>query len=204
MRSHAHDFYLGLDLGKLRDSTALVLLERYSTRQGWDPYYLCEVYRWKTVIRLAERVPLGTSYPAVVERVRAVIDQLAARGPVHLTVDATGVGQAVVDALREAKLKCHLVPVTITGAEHATRVRGGFAVPKEDLIVGLQMMFSRGDLLAPAKLPLRTEMMNELLKMGRNLRAIGSGHDDLVLALSLAAWTQRENKSIGERNQRIV
>ena len=105
MRSHAHDFYLGLDLGKLRDSTALVLLERYSTRQGWDPYYLCEVYRWKTVIRLAERVPLGTSYPAVVERVRAVIDQLAPRGPVHLTVDATGVGQAVVDALREAKLK---------------------------------------------------------------------------------------------------
>lgn len=204
MKPQAREFFLGLDLGKLRDSSALTLLERYSIRDGWDPYYRCDVYKSNAVLRLAERVPLGTSYPAVVERVRTVIDQVAILGPVKLGVDATGVGQSVVDALRAANLKAHLIPITITGADHATRLRGGFTVPKEDLIVGLQMMFSRSELLLPATLPLRTELINELLRMGRNLRAIGSGHDDLVLALALAAWCLREHKDIGERSRPLI
>ncbi len=192
-------FFIGVDLGKLRDYTAIVTLERYSYKAGWDAVWLHDVYEWKNVIRLAERLRLGTSYPAAVSRIRELTLHAAALGEVTLIVDRTGVGEPVVDALRLANLPCSIVPVTITSGENATRTRSGWNVPKRELIVCLQMMFARSELTLPADLPLRKQLAAELSTLTRQLKASGSGHDDLVIALALSTWRLKSRKQAGEQ-----
>ena len=62
-----------------------------------DDYYL---------VRHLERLPLGTPYPDVASRVSGVVAKLDERAAarVHPTIylEATGVGQPVVDLLRAA------------------------------------------------------------------------------------------------------
>jgi hypothetical protein len=110
----------------------------------------------------------------------------------------------VVDALRNESLPCDLVPVTITGGEHSTRSRAGVAVPKRELIVGLQMMVARGELSIPADLAHRRTLIDELASMTRNLKAKDSRHDDLALSLALAAWRLRDRQTIGEQPHRLL
>ena len=107
-------YFVGVDLGQSRDFTAIAGLERAELTGDWDPV----VYAWRKKIRLRlrylERVPLGTPYPDVVERVARVTGSPELAGRCHLIVDATGVGRPVVDLLRRAKTECSLIPVIIT------------------------------------------------------------------------------------------
>ncbi len=48
-------------------------------------------------VRHLERLPLGTSYPEVVEQVRTLLDTPPLKDNTELAIDATGVGAAVVD-----------------------------------------------------------------------------------------------------------
>src|ERR1700733_11177591 len=111
-------FYLGLDLGQRHDPTAIAVVE------GPD------VIR----VRHLERVPLGTPYPGVVERVRAIVRHPELVGKCALAVDGTGVGAPVVDMLRAARLGCDISAVTITGGEREHHDN----VPKRDLMAGVQ------------------------------------------------------------------
>ena len=97
-------FYVGVDLGQARDFTAIAVVERAGLQDGWDPV----VYAWKkkTVLRVRylERVPLGTAYPDVVERVVGVTRAPKLTGRCDLALDATGVGRPVVDLLEGRRL----------------------------------------------------------------------------------------------------
>ena len=75
---------IGVDLGKRQDYSAIAVLEQ---RPGGR----------EAVVRYLERMPLGTGYVRVVERVRelATDGRLGARK--HVVVDATGLGGPVVD-----------------------------------------------------------------------------------------------------------
>src|SRR6266568_3031382 len=109
-------FYIGLDLGKRLDCSALAVLERPETARGFD--YLHWMQRNPTekalVVRYLERIQLGTPYTQVVTRLQQVNSRLRENGKCQLVVDATGVGMPVVDMLRAAKLDCTLTPVLIT------------------------------------------------------------------------------------------
>jgi len=183
-------FYIGVDLGKLRDHSALVTIERFSTYAGRDPVYVCDVYRWTNAVRAAERLRIGTSYPRVIAHIRDLVVAAAPLGPVTLTVDATGVGQPVVDSLRLAQLPCRLIPVTITAGEHATRSAKGESVPKRELMVVFADAPRPARAIATSGPRRRRALLDELASMTRNLEA-ASGHDDLALALALAAWPLR-------------
>ena len=61
-------FYLGIDLGQRRDHTAIAVLERWDCGRA----FLSSVVHHLEV-RYVERVPLGTPYTAVVERVRRLV-----------------------------------------------------------------------------------------------------------------------------------
>ena len=50
-------FYLGVDLGKLRDFSAISIIERYSTRAGRDPVWVCDIYRWTNTLRRSRAPP---------------------------------------------------------------------------------------------------------------------------------------------------
>ena len=124
-----------------------------------------------------ERVELGTPYPDVVAHVAELMSDARLKDST-LVVDATGVGAPVVDMLRRADLPCRLMPVTITGGEHDAPVRGGYHVPKRELLTGLQVLVQSGGLQIPRKLMLADALIQEMVGMKEGSR------DDLVLAIS--------------------
>ena len=108
MRSTVLEYYIGLDLGQKADYSAIAIVE---FRAAGLPHFLTpwDEPRDCYGLRHLERMPLGTPYPRVVERVARMtrLSELARR--CTLVVDATGVGAPVVDALRQRELDCHLI-----------------------------------------------------------------------------------------------
>src|SRR5260370_37358585 len=126
-------YFAGLDLGMRHAHTALNVVERREMLCERDP--VTYEYRKSIALRLrhVERIPLATEYVQVVERVAEVMRRLAAEGPAHLVVDATGVGTPVVELLRRAGMGCRLWPVSITGGPAEGYGDGYYRVPKRDL-----------------------------------------------------------------------
>jgi hypothetical protein len=58
-------FYIGVDLGKKRDPATVAIVEKQETGGLW----MTPIYK-ELLLRHLERLPLGTPYPAVVERVK--------------------------------------------------------------------------------------------------------------------------------------
>ena len=108
-------YYAGLDLGKARDYSALVVIERAETMYAdHDP--VTREWRKEVVfgVRHAERLPLGTPYMKVAETVRERLRRVPMNGQAVLVVDETGVGAPVLEMLRLESAWSELVPVTIT------------------------------------------------------------------------------------------
>jgi hypothetical protein len=190
-------FYLGLDLGKKHDHTAVVIVEKRSA-----------LMHTGLLVRHLERVALGTPYTAVVARIGEIVQRIPR---CVVVVDGTGVGEPVVDALRRAGLGCEITAVTITGGERESRRGPVCSVPKEDLIAGLQMAMEKGELRVARRLEEAGALLKELLNVritaglaiGKvRIGADGYGeHDDLAIALALACWRarRRENGFGGQR-----
>jgi hypothetical protein len=178
--------YIGIDLGQKHDNTAIAIVQRTP-----DNHLL---------VRFLERLPLGTPYPLVVERIAEIVSRLR---DCTIIVDATGVGEPVVDSLRRAGLGCEITAVTITAGQHETRNGSNYSVPKQNLIAGLQLALEHDELHVPTKHPealaLVREMLNVRARAGFSHTRIGADgygeHDDLVIALSLACWRARRRRN---------
>jgi len=220
------DYYVGLDLGQANDYTALSIIEEpYWLPEGYDLEWNTEETGWvspstlypharsgaeqfywqrpaKPVldVRHLERLPLGTPYPKVVERVRQALAQLSTYR-VALVVDATGVGMPVVDMLAQAGLGP--IAITITGGNSVSTEWGDWnvqriSVPKRDLVSTVQVLLQNQRLRIAEALPEATTLRKELLafKVKISLNAHDSygndwreaPHDDLVLAVALPCW----------------
>jgi len=186
-------YFVGLDLGQASDFTALAVLEQTFVPDPDKPgahlrHYAC---------RHLERLALGTAYTAVSARLRVLVNTGSLRGST-LVVDQTGVGRAVVDLLRAARLPVQLRAVTITGG-HATTLGtdGSLHVPKKELVGALQVLLQARRLKVAQALPEARILQRELLNFQVKLTAAAhetfgtwrqGQHDDLVLAVALAAW----------------
>lgn len=178
--------YIGIDLGRNHDHTAIAIIHRVETLYG--PHLL---------VRFLERLPLGSPYPLVVEHIADLVRHCR---ECALIVDATGVGEPVVDSLRRAGLGCEIAAVTITSGQRESRTGSHYCVPKQDLIAGLQLAMEKDELRVARSLPDAAALLRELLSVrvrsgfgsgSRSLRIGADGygeHDDLVTALSLAVW----------------
>jgi hypothetical protein len=209
-------FFLGLDLGKRHDYTALVVVERLETAGELDPV----TYQHRKIVgqrvRYVKRIQLGTEYVEIVARVKQVMESPSMQGGRHLVVDATGVGGAVVGLLRGARLGCQVWPVSITGGDADGFADGLYRAPKRDLVVGLQLMLEQRTLQFAEGLPEREALVKEMGDMrvkltssGREQYEAGSSgqHDDIVSALSLACWAMRktfDGPGIGWKGKRVV
>jgi hypothetical protein len=187
-------FFAGLDLGQVNDPTALAIFERPHKRPR-----ICGTADPKPVyaVRHLQRFPLGTSYPAIVAGVRDILTRPPLdKAQVFLAVDKTGVGAAVCDLVRP--VFPNMVAVTITSGEAVSRGPGGLNVPKRELAGILITLMQTGRLLIAKDLPeaplLKDELENFKVKIN-----VATGnesfeawrekdHDDLVLAVALAAW----------------
>jgi hypothetical protein len=192
----APDYILGLDLGQAQDYTALAVLER--TRLP-DPARLPETVSHYAVRHL-KRWQLGTPYTHIVAELGGLVRQPPLDHPL-LVVDQTGVGAPVVDMVRQARLPASLRPVLITGGYAANCGGDGvYHVAKVQLASVLQVLLqSRRIKVAP--LPERDVLTRELLAFQVKVTVSATEtfeawrereHDDLVLAVALAAW-------VGER-----
>ena len=192
---------MGLDLGQSQDFTAIAVLQRAELVGEWDPVVFAR--RKTTALRLRhlERIPLGTPYTEVVDRVVAVTRSADLAGRCDLIADATGVGRPVMDMLRRAELGCRrLWPVVITSGDLERHADGHYRVPKRDLIVGLQLLLQRRGLQIAEGMKFGPVLAREMAEMRVKITPSGNEqygawregeHDDLVLAVALACWGAR-------------
>jgi hypothetical protein len=212
-------YFVGLDLGQASDFTALAVLERTSSpdpsdswgemvrvRQHWSgiemvPAREAPPKRERSfAIRHLERFPLGTSYPAIIARVV----QLCAEPPLTgatLVVDQTGVGRAVVDMIRAAGPKARIRPITITAGQAVVPDGAGWHVPKKELVSVLQVLLQSRRLQVARRLPMASVLVKELESFRVKITTSANetfeawrerDHDDLVLAVALAAWAGQQ------------
>ncbi len=201
-------YFIGLDLGQAADFTALCVLEKVSTTAK-PAYEMIKGYkpgpgpeeRANYELRHLERAKLGTPYPEIVDRTRQVIEAL----PVNetcLIIDATGCGRPVFDMFKKEKL--NPVGITIHGGGTVTKAGGLLNVPKRDLVGVLQVLFQSGRLKVAEQLPDAKTFIDELLNFKVKISTTTAHdsyeawregiHDDLVLAVSLAAWYAEKKK----------
>jgi hypothetical protein len=184
------NYYIGLDLGQRQDFTALAVVEQhFEETNGQQPRYQA---------RHLQRYELGTSYPTIVASVGELLkkEPLSKANP-SLVIDATGVGQPVVDMFVQAELPCEIIAVTITGGFEPKRDGNSFNVPKRDLVSAIQVALQTDRLKIAPALPeagtLVKELENFQVKITENAHdtygAWREGtHDDLVLAVALPLW----------------
>jgi hypothetical protein len=150
-------------------------------------------------VRHLQRFELGTKYTDVVQKVAEVVRSEPLRRMLAvLLVDKTGVGAAVLDSFTHARIGA--VAITLHGGSSVTRdpQRVGFRVPKRDLVTVTQVLLQNGRLRVASGLPeaeiLKKELLNFRMKIDPKTAHDSyehwreSEHDDLVLAVSMAAW----------------
>lgn len=196
-------YTLGLDLGKVNDSTALAIAEERRIPGGtgtiWAPdpdFAVPWLQRW----------PLHTPYHTIAEEVAARVFALGLHpnAEVALFADATGVGMAVMEILERQRairsLRHRYAPVTIVAGLQTTsgweRWHPWHHVPKRELVGVAQAALQRRKLRVAAGLPeaatLTEELRNFEVRITASANAVYSHregeHDDLVLATALALW----------------
>ncbi len=203
------DYVVGLDLGQVQDYTAICVVtptEEYKEAERERLRYDERLSYAKTEerpelpdrilqVRHLERIPLGTRYPDVVACVQQLINTPPLKDNSSLVVDATGVGVAVTDMLRDTGLT--FKAVTITSGDKESRDGSNYRVPKRNLISAAQVLFQQRRLKIAASLPEAQTLLAELRDFKYKITAASNltyeswregSRDDLVLALSLAVW----------------
>lgn len=187
---------MGLDLGKLSDFTAMALLE-------WELPIPCgPLWRADYRITTLRRWPLSTPYLDIIAQVTRFLATLPKAAWPLLMIDATGVGEAVVEAavrhMREQRCRGGWGAVTITGG-NAITARGAsrWNVSKKQLVSHLQVVMGSRRLHVAPELPDAQTLLRELGTFSVKISDSGNesfeswrerDHDDLVLAVALATW----------------
>jgi hypothetical protein len=197
-------YWVGVDFGQANDYTAVSILERVPVAD----YGHEEEYH----VRYLRRPPLRTPYNEVVSGVVRRIITLTPAGPlgirddVGLVVDATGVGRAVVDMLKE-EIRGHtlhtaprirLVKVNVTGGNRVNINKGYYNVPKRDLISAGVIALQDKKLKIGQDVENRDVLIKELLnyRMKININSSHDSyepwrdgeHDDLLFSVCLGTW----------------
>ena len=183
------EFWLGLDLGQASDYSALAILEK-----NW----------MRLTVNHLERLHLGMSYPDQVNYINSTIHREPLRDNRQtLVADYTGVGRPVIDMLLSKGLDP--VALSIHGGDRAIWSKDGRIVktPKRDLASCLQVLAQDNRLKIAKNLQFGPILAEELanfrvkidIKSGHD--SYGSWreneHDDLVLAVAIAAWASENH-----------
>jgi hypothetical protein len=194
-QSNLYMVYIGVDIGQSQDPTAIVVA---------DPVIRDNEIHY--VIRFLRRLPLGISYPAIIEEIIRIYQNIPEPEGKHrlhkqLWIDATGVGKPVVDLIRTNAPYIKLHEVFIAGGEGRNKINPwtrAIKLPKAYLVSRLQVMMSCGRIHLPKTeeaLVLQEELMNFTIKVNENANLkfgafkVGA-HDDLVTALGLASFAE--------------
>ncbi len=193
-REEERAFVLGADLGQSTDPTAIAVLEHckfFNRHVGGIRTQIAERFD----VRHLARLPLGLSYPSVVQEVQLLISRKPLAGRCELIIDETGVGRAVADIFDSTGLKPTRVSIP-AGTDQSRHGLRGWHVAKQILISTLDARLHTGELRFAAELLEAGAMQEELKDFRRKVSAAGryayearvGKHDDLVLAVAIALW----------------
>ena len=197
----AGEFFISADLGQINDFTAFTVIEKVKRE-----YHL----------RHIERPELGTPYPEIIRRLKALAEspQLIAGPQNTVTIDITGVGRPVWDLLTRAGIWAKLQGIAITGGNTVTKDRNIYNVPKRDLITALQVAFQNGELKIARGLPEGDALVKELTNFKVKINVNGHDqyeawregiHDDIILSTAMGVWTaSRPVRTIQTANFNII
>jgi hypothetical protein len=185
---------VGVDIGQRRDPTAIAVVEQ-EERRAIETHHM---------VRHLERLPLGSPYPAVAERVAAVVQGVHAatsgEAPT-LYLDSTGVGSPIVDVLRAAGVGdlAQLKAVFFNHGDRRKVERGEVKLGKAWLVSRMQALLQSGLLHLPRTAEaeaLGKELLDYEIRVTEDANdrygafRVGT-HDDLVTALGLATQEDR-------------
>lgn len=191
-------YCVGVDLGQSFDPTAICVVEKIT--KGIASSWRAKGYRGKTYyhVRHLERLPLNVSYIEQVEYINRLLRQPPLDDPKHFLgcfVDYTGVGRAVFDIFKKARIP-KLEGVTITAGSDTRRSGGVYSVPKTELVSKVQAEFHNDSLKIAPELDDAKALLRELQDFRVKFTSAGNAtfgarngaHDDLVLSLALALF----------------
>jgi hypothetical protein len=200
----SHDIVMGLDLGQAADPSALAIL-RETPVLGVDGRIATD-HRGGILLSFdcvhLERFPLGTEYPAIVGRVEELVRSPKLQRS-RMVIDATGAGRPVVDLFINMRMSVEFTPLTITPGSEVREDRWNQAntraywVPKIELVSTVQALLQTRRLRVVPGLALADMLKRELLEFRVKITPSANetfgawregAHDDLVLALAMAAW----------------
>lgn len=176
--------FIGLDLGKRQDHTAMVAIDKVKDK--------CML----TGIKL---YPLGTNYNEIANDVLDTLEKLPHSW--YLYIDATGGGNAFVDLIEEIYYKREkqngiIHSVFITPGSKYEEKGSEIYVSKPYLIESLAIAFETKQILFSEEMSKKrefTELLNQMANFQREITKAGNvryepveGHDDILLAASYA------------------
>ena len=184
---------VGVDIGQKRDPTAIAVTElehreRAKTGRRED--------HW--LVRHLERLPLGTPYPGVADRLAVVVEGVKKRtghAPACY-LDATGVGQPVADEMTSRGLA--VTACYFTHGDRRTEEGTRVTIGKAWLVSRMQALLQGGRLHLPDTSEARVladELLDYEIRVEEDANdrygafRVGK-HDDLVTALGLAVQTE--------------
>ena len=188
-RTRSLGCFIGLDLGQRRDYTAAAAVSVTETMLGREPVrHAPIVERQFRVVNLA-RFDIGTPYTDLPDMLRGLIGAASIHGDITLAVDATGPGAPVVEIIRDACLRAHVLPATITGGDGEGSSKSGvYTVPRKTLLTKLRVAMERRAIKVSPRLNLCAELQAEIRTLQYESAAHARHHDDLVFAVALALW----------------
>jgi len=203
-KSTESQYYFGLDLGQTQDYTAMVAIDHITHEWIVEDEKTADRdidFEYEYYLRYMKRYELRTSYTDIVRNVKKILYCGRFGEEPILVVDATGVGQAVMDVFHDADLDP--IAIKIHGGEKVNQEGMEIHVPKRDLVGALMVHFQNDELKIARTLAeshtLSEELQNFRVKI--NTRGHDSyeawregDHDDLVLATAIACWMIREDE----------
>ena len=160
---------IGVDIGQRVDPTAIAVVEAEDRAPAATPARLLvrgqgsaatiahqpatrPPAAYHFVVRHLARLPLGTPYPAVAERIAAIAANVRTHvgptaAPPAVVLDATGVGQPVVDLVRATGLR--VTGVYFTHGDRRTVEAERVTLGKAYLVSRLQALLQSGRLHLP-------------------------------------------------------
>ncbi len=199
MSVNLQSFHVGVDLGKCVNHSAVVVVEQRVVPTAYrDPVTFEYVRERQLVVRMVERVKLGTGYYRIaneLERLSHCADFAA--GNVTTAFDATGVGNGVEEEFRRKRLRGELYPVVIHSGQQGSYSKGRWPTPRTELLIGVQRAFEVEGLGVAEGVAGWEDLQEELQGMRKVASVRGpyfetSGrHDDLVFGLALALFGAR-------------
>ncbi len=179
-------FFVGVKIGQKRYPSAVCAAEEERREDGQCHY----------LIRALIRLPIGTSHINIAQRVGQMVAGIRQRSRTSITtyVDATGLGQPVVDAVERHAKQATIKPVYFNHGDRRVEEGDVVTLGKAYLVSRLQVLLESGRLHLP-RTPEREAWTQDLLEYELEVKPDANDqygtfrvgpHDELITALGLA------------------